>query len=428
MSKNSKNSQNSQNSQKDKTEIALLFLTYENILHRNNPVLQKYLDNTNVYIHPKDPAKITDKYAENIIPIRVETQWAKDNIVIATLSLLREAFSNPHNKWFVLCSEDVFPMKTYEDFSDYLGTQKISVFSTMRGSGLRTGIFKCQQWWALTRTDVELLMNALNISAFAGTKGTEFSSHIRRQSLFKSIETAIPKPAAMDELFFLSAFKKITQKYAFTDTPICYTKWFDWISKHPTIFNQLLPSDKEYIDTNLSCVFVRKTFPSFTNTVITPQKNCIILVIGTENKNIADYSPFISKYNELCDIYLLVMIDSVSEISSDIKQVCKQCYFVVWNMVEQASKHLETIMKTESNYKNVVVIPEEIKTIDAVCKYMWDEHESKTHKRPYWYNKITGKTTWNEPNKCEDHITRGGTCTMKNKRRKNKTQKKTVKN
>lgn len=413
----------SKNSQKDKTEIALLFLTYENILHRNNPVLQKYLDSTNVYIHPKDPSKITDKYSKNIIPIRVETQWAKDTIVIATLSLLREAFSNPDNKWFVLCSEDVFPMKTYEDFSDYLGTQTKSLFSTMRGSGLSVGIFKSQQWWALTRTDVELLMNALNISAFTGTKGTEFSSHIRRQPLFKSIETAIPKKAAMDELFFLSALKKITQKYTFTDAPICYTKWFDWISKHPTIFNQLLPSDKEYIDNNLSCAFVRKTFPSFTNTVITPKKHCVIVIIGTENKSITDYKPFISKYKDVCDIYLLVMMDSISEISLEIKQVCKQCYFVVWNQLKDAISKLNTAME-KSYKKNVIVIPEETTTIDAMCTYMWDKHESKTHNRPYWYNKITGKSVWVEPNKCADDITRGGMKTVKNRRRKNKTQKK----
>jgi len=410
-----------------KGEIALLFLTYENILHRNNPVLQKYLDNMNVYIHPKHPAKITDKYSKNIIPIRVETHWGKDNIVIATLLLLRESFSNPDNKWFVLCSEDVFPMKTYEDFSDYLGTQNISLFSTMRGSWLSAGIFKSQQWWALTRTDVELLMNALNISAFSGTKGTEFSSHILRQPLFKSIETAIHKKAAMDELFFLSAFKKITQKYTFTDTPICYTKWFDWISKHPAIFNQLLPSDKEYIDTK-SCMFVRKTFPSFTNTVITPKKHCLIMVIGTENKNISDYKPFISKYKEVCDIYLLVMMDNIAEISPDIKQVCKQCYSVVWNQIDDAISKLNTEM--EKTYKkNVIVIPEEITTIDALCTYMWDKHESKTHNRPYWHNKITGKSVWVEPAMCNDKITKskGGTYTMTNRRRKNHTQKKTAK-
>jgi hypothetical protein len=416
MSKKSKKSQTNKNG-----EIALLFLTYENILHRNNPVLQKYLDNANVYIHPKHSAKITDKYAENIIPIRVETDWGKDNIVIATLLLLQEAFSNPDNKWFVLCSEDVFPIKTYEDFSDYLGKLTKSLFSTMNGSGLSSGIFKSQQWWALTRTDVELLLNTLNILNYPGKDGLSFIAHVRQQSLFKDIQKSIPKKAAMDELFFLSAFKKISSAYVFTDAPICYTKWFDWISKHPTIFNQLLPSDKSAIDDN-SCMFVRKTFPTFTNTVITPKPHGVIIVIGTKNKGISDYKPFLSKYKDLCDIYLLVMIDGVSEISSDIKESCVQCYSVVWNQMDDAISKLKNTMSL--NYKNVVVIPEEITTVDSICTYMWDKHESKTHKRPYWYNKITGKSVWIQPNKCEDDITRGGMKTMKNRRRKNKTQKK----
>jgi hypothetical protein len=418
----SQNSQASTNSANNK-DIALLFLTYENIVHRNNPVLKRFLKKTNVYIHPKYPDKITDKYAEKIIPMHVETDWGKDTIVIATLLLLREAYKNNANKWFVLCSEDVFPLKTYEEFVDYLGKQSNSLFSIMNGSGLGAGIFKSQQWWALTRTDVELLMNALNVLKYTGNDGLSFTTHIRKQPLFKDIQKAIPKKAAMDELFFLSAFKKLSSAYVFTDAPICYTKWFDWVSKHPTIFNRLLPSDKSAIDDN-SCVFVRKTFPAFTNTVITPKPHGVIMVIGTENKGIADYKPFLSKYKDLCDIYLLVMID-IAEINSEIKKSCVQCYSVVWNQLKDAISKLKATMT--SNYKNVVVIPEEITTIEAMCNYMWEKHESKTHKRSYWYNKITGKSVWVEPTVCADIKSKGGTWTMKNRRRKNHTQKKTAK-
>ena len=152
----SQNSQASTNSANNK-DIALLFLTYENIVHRNNPVLKRILKKTNVYIHPKYPAKITDKYAEKIIPMHVETDWGKDTIVIATLLLLREAYTNTNNKWFVLCSEDVFPLKTYEDFSDYLGKQSNSLFSTMRGSGVGAGILHL--WTFKTPIFTELKKN-----------------------------------------------------------------------------------------------------------------------------------------------------------------------------------------------------------------------------------------------------------------------------
>lgn len=119
------------------------------------------------------------------------------------------ANSNPHNKWFVLCSEDVFPLKTYEEFEDYLGKQTKSLFSRMQtDSPKTTDNFKTQQWWALTRNDVELLMNELNISAYTGATGIAFTSHIRRQPLFMDIQTTIPKKAAMDELFFFSCIQK----------------------------------------------------------------------------------------------------------------------------------------------------------------------------------------------------------------------------
>lgn len=229
--------------------------------------------------------------------------------------------------------------------------------------------------------------------------------------------------------FFLAAFKKIIQTYSFTNTPLCYTKWFDWVAKHPTIFNQLLPSDKSAIDDN-SCMFVRKTFPTFTNTVITPKTYCVIMVIGSNNSGIVDYGPFISKYKDLCDIYLLVMIDNIAEINSDIKKTCVQCYSVVWNQMEDAISKLQTDMGKIYRKNNIIVISENVKTIDTMCAYMWDEHESKTYNRPYWQNKITGKSVWVQPTTCNDKITKskGGTWTMKNRKRKNLTQKKLWKN
>jgi hypothetical protein len=86
---------------------------------------------------------------------------------------------------------------------------------------------------------------------------------------------------------------------------VCYTKWFNWVSKHPTIFNRLLSIDKDFIDSHDSCFFIRKTFPKFENQVVTKKDNCIIIVIGTENKDIPDYYTFLSKYQTNSDIFLL---------------------------------------------------------------------------------------------------------------------------
>ena len=415
--------------------IAMLFLTYENILHRDNQVLREYLDNTNVYIHPKDKTKITAEFEKNVIPFQVETTWATDTIVISTILLLQESYKNTHNKWFVLCSEDVFPVRTYQDFSKYLEKCKKSLFNEMPKDNriTNTNIIKTSQWWALTRNDVKLLLDSLNIRSFSKNDGNAFVEYIRNQPIFKVITSKVPKKAALDELFFLSVLKMAyknkqeedgkqrIQPYEYENKTICYTKWFDWVSKHPTIFNRLLSNDKEFIDTHESCFFIRKTFPTFTNEVITKKDNCIIIVIGTENKNIPDYYTFLSKYQDNSDIFLLVMIDNMSEIkSSDIKEACCQCYFVVWNMVKEASNKLTDIMKNELKYNNVVIIPEETdanqyisekivleqaakpEQIESISSLKnvdteWVERWSDKHNRKYWYNNNTQESTWLDP-------------------------------
>ena len=240
-------------------------------------------------------------------------------------------------------------------------------------------------------------------------------STVKKSSIYLDIEKQKHQKAAWDELFFLSAFKMINPEYVFTDNMICYTKWFDWVSKHPTIFNRLLSTDKDYIDANDSCFFIRKTFPTFINEVITKKDNCIIIVIGTENKNIPDYNNFRSKYQDNSDIFLLVMIDNMSEIkSSDIKEACCQCYFVLWNMVKDASNKLMDIMKNELKYNNVVIIPEGTDANQFISDKLvlepqnelenaistqpeWIVMWSTKHNRKYWFNNKTNESSWTEP-------------------------------
>jgi hypothetical protein len=404
------------------SKIALLFLTYGNIIHRNNPILQEYLQNTNVYIHPKYKDEITDEpYKSKIIPTRIETSWGTDTIVMATLLLLKEAYANITNQWFVLCSEDIFPLRSYSQLNSYLARQPNSLFSDMNTPNANTNTNirnKTQQWWALTRKDVDLLLTALKLN----TNNPINIDYVKNQPLFINIANTIPKKAAWDELFFLSALKMIynnnNNNYVYTNRMICYTKWFpQWTSKHPTIFNKLLQTDKTFIDQHNSCFFIRKTFPTFQNEVITKKENCIIIVIGTENQNIPDYTKFLSMYQNKADIFLLVMT-TISDIkSSDIKQACCQCYSVVWNMVEDACNKLKNIMVTQENYtkENVFIIPENIDANNDNT-IIWDKLLSRKYNQDYWFNKITGESSWEDPSL----ITKGGS---NKKTKKTKTRK-----
>jgi len=426
----------------EQKNIAMLFLTYENILHRDNPILREYLENTNVYIHPKDKTKITVEFEKNVTPFQIETAWGADTIVISTLLLLKEAYKNTHNKWFVLCSEDVFPVRTYGEFNNYLENCKKSLFSEMKKDNriTDTTIIKTSQWWILTRKDVKLLLDSLNIRTFKKKDGNSFVEYIHNQPLFNEIISKIPRKAALDELFFLSALKmaykmkqeedgkQIIKPYEYENKTVCYIKWFDWVSKHPTIFNRLLSIDKDFIDRNDSCFFIRKTFPTFINQVITKKENCIIIVIGSKNQDIPNYYTFLSKYQDNSDIFLLVMIDNMNEIkSTDIKEACCQCYSVVWNMVGDASNKLNDIMKNELKYSNVVIIPEETDANQFISENLvleqpakneklenspqlqkdlennidaqkeWVEKWSDKHNRKYWFNNKTNESTWIYP-------------------------------
>jgi hypothetical protein len=397
----------------DDKKIALLFLTYEHIVHRKNRILKSYLDNTHVYIHPKRPEKITDEFKNNIIPHRIDTEWGGDSIVIATLLLLREAYKNNANAWFVLCSEDIFPLRTYAEFQSYLGTRERSIFALMQNDTkiANSSIVKTQQWWALTREDVGRLLHSLNIQEY-NDEPSKIAAYIQKQTIFTTIQTNKPKSAAvLDEWFFLSALKidyKTRHKkgsFHYDSAMICYTKWFPWISKHPTVFNRLLPNDKEYIDTHESCFFIRKTFPTFENKVVGKgRKNGIVVVIGTKNQHIPDYGQFLSRYENNSDIFLLVMIDNLADISSDIKKACCACYSVVWSKVEDACSSLRQFMSRY--YTNVMIIPENQNANDwkdpshetsSTKKSDWVKRKSETQDTYYWYNEKTGRSSWDKP-------------------------------
>ena len=106
--------------------VALLFLTYGNILHRNHPTMKKYLENCRVFIHPKHVSEIEPDFQQNVISPQIPTQWGDASIVIASLSLLSTAFRDTNIQWFVLCSEDMFPLRDYNEFQSFLDGQEFS--------------------------------------------------------------------------------------------------------------------------------------------------------------------------------------------------------------------------------------------------------------------------------------------------------------
>jgi hypothetical protein len=313
---------NQPKSTKSPKNIAICFLTYGSIMHTG--VWDMYIQNTNTYIHPKNREAVDGKYEPFIIPTIIETEWAKESIVRASILLLKEAFKTTTNEWFILCSEDSYPLLSFSHFSKYLNAQPMSIFNVIDDK-----INKTSQWWAMRRQDVELILQ--NESEF--------------NRIFQVVKTITQKtPCAVDELFFLNALKAFEPDYRFKNGCVHYVKWLpNVISKHPVIFNRFMEEDVEYIKNN-SCLFVRKTFNTFRNTLADEHRDCVVLCVGSES--ITEYTDFLNYVRPKARIIVLTFIDVVSP---DLMAMCDQMYYATWSNSARAVKTLYDKLKPNSN-------------------------------------------------------------------------------
>jgi hypothetical protein len=285
--------------------ISLLFLTYNNPIHKQ--ALKEFVDNCNIYIHPKYPDKIDNEFKPFIINNLIQTKWGDKSIIDATLELLKSAFNETNNQWFILCSEDMYPTVDYANLQSYLDSQSRSIFHV-----LDTNKNKTSQFWALKREDVQLIL--------------------QNKPKYNDVFATIPRKSAFDELFFLSLLKTVKPNYQFTNSMFCYVKWFDgFIAKHPCTFNCLLQKDKDAIVANHSC-FIRKTYSTFKNQVCTNKPLNVLIIFGSESTN--NYDTFVSDFKDVANIFILSLVDNVT--NKVLTDACAQTFYVVWNDLSNA--------------------------------------------------------------------------------------------
>ena len=308
--------------------ISLLFLTNTNIIHKN--AFNDYVQNCEIFIHPKNPQKVDKIWQKNIITNLVKTQWGDRSIVMATLNLLKAAIQKGAVQWFILCSEDMYPLMTYQQLNEYLQTQTKSIFQIMEEETNKTS-----QFWTLSRTDVETIL--------------------KKQEYNEIIFKKIPPKASFDERYFLNLLKHENPNYEFTDSPICYVKWLGGgiVAKHPTIFNCLLPNDIEIIQEK-KCCFIRKTNKYFRNEPCPMKEYNILIVHGT--KSPLSYTKFVYDFKDLANIFVLCLKDGVTD--KDLMRNARQTYFSVWSMVEEALQAIQiagnlVIVKEEYDLQNL---------------------------------------------------------------------------
>ncbi len=355
--------------------VALMFLTYNNIYFQNK--YDKYFEQCNVYIHPKETDKIIPKNKQFIIDNIIETEWSKISIVQATVILLKTAFANKNNKYFILLSQDTCPLYSIEQLLIYLNLlNEKSVFTyvetldnsvtnqspnTMISKDDTTTdnitLYKTSQWWCLTREDVSIILKHYLI----------FNT-----LLFKPKFNSSKINAAPDEVFFLSLLKHYVPNYRYVNSKFIYTEWVN-DTQHPTLFNKLSYTDVLNMSDSL---FIRKTSPTFDTTTYFPSNRVIVLFVGTKTNQSRLLTTLKTKDFEGIDIIILSLIE-YKYVHSELIQLCVKMYFLHWSTVKKNILIFTKMFKDFQIYSTVFFIEE---TYLLTSNILSNTLETKSHK------------------------------------------------
>lgn len=328
--------------------VAILFLTYDSIFHWDAFMGKGYQPH-HMFVHASQPDAFPPAIRDAVTMIPTQTtEWGDCSIVSASLSLLRTAMQHSNYSFFVLCAQDSYPLLAASKLELRLIANKHSWFSPMPDKffgATETPLSKSSQWWALSLRDAIVIL------------------HSQLEPVRTKIMYEIPPKKACDELFFLSMLQRIIPKYRFRASAIQYVKWFpEWVAKHPTTLNRLLPSDRTGIAA-ASSAFVRKTTSAFSPEEWTPSSTAVLVVLGMSTP-----SPLVlpatltnkrSNEGNQPDVYLLV-VAPLKEEWRPLSLQCVQMYSAVWNQLDKAIAYLATqYLPAEGKYTEVTVVKED---------------------------------------------------------------------
>ena len=117
-------------------KIAFLFLTIDNLKHSN--IWNMFFDKIdkkkyNIYVHPKNVNKVTDKLltSANLIKTPAET---KHGYLVKGMKLLMDtALKDKDNKYFIFVSDSCIPIKKFDKvYDDITNKYKTNLVLEMR--------------------------------------------------------------------------------------------------------------------------------------------------------------------------------------------------------------------------------------------------------------------------------------------------------
>ena len=245
--------------------IAFLLLTNNDHLNINN--ISKIIKKGNIYVHPKNPQLVKSFLKDHIIHNLVETEWGKLSIVNAEYNLLKEAFKNTTNKWFILLSESCYPLLSYNTLLKNLNSKDKSFINLIGYFQINNiNFFKASQFWILKREDVDIILKY----------------YTKYNDLHIKYENGIIKHGSVtDETFFITLLMNEIKDYNFINKNSTYKRWiYLTMNLHPFVFNKLTKVDKQIIKQNNS-FFIRKVTPYFNTKIYKNKENLIIYYIQT---------------------------------------------------------------------------------------------------------------------------------------------------
>lgn len=298
------------------TNIALLFLTYDNIIHEE---MFEWTKHYTTYINAKIPDKVLEYKHCHLYSI--PTKWGDKSIVDATIHMLSDAYKNNH-EYFMLLSYDAYPLISRQKLNKFLKYQNKSCFHYITHL---EDEWKSSQWWLLNRNDVSIILQYHK----------EFSNRN-----FKLL-----KIAALDELYFLSLLKYYNPIYSFYNMNTIYVEWLkNTIQKHPTIFNCLTDIDYPNLKDSF---FIRKTLPTFTIDKFISNKTITIKIFGNK-------TPSVENLPTNTDIVIISMVDIIPFIYQN---HCIRIYSIPYSQLNHA---IHDVIELVSPYWESVLINDEM--------------------------------------------------------------------
>ncbi len=305
------------------TNIALLFLTYDEIIHKKT---LEWTRHYTTYINAKTPNQVLEYKHCHLY--NYPTEWGSISMVNATVKILEDVYKNNH-EYVMILSHDAYPLVSYQKFNAFFKYQKKSCFHLLKQE---EDEWKTSQWWILNRNDMNMI--------------------IKYHDEYSQIKKRFKIQAAYDELYFLSLLKYYNPVYSYYEMKTVYIEWLKSpIQKHPTTFNRI--TDIDHIKQSF---FIRKTLPTFTLDKFIPKKELVIKIIGTDTPKINGITPDV-------DLILITMIDT-DKIQQIYKDHCIRIHWTLWcritntiqDVIDLCAPYWETIYINDEKGK-VLSIP-----------------------------------------------------------------------